>query len=178
MARTWRSNIAGPIIELIGVLRCRPQYPDHGQAALLRAGCERPRGHRSAQKRDELAALHSISLVNADQSFCDDVSHGRASRPAQLQDASNCQANDDESADKHTDRGQSAFAGETGFAHSGTEPNSLGSPARADLFDHLVGAGEQRWWHFQTYRLGGRQVDDEVEHGRLLDREFTRFRPA
>jgi hypothetical protein len=53
------------------------------------------------------------------QSFCDDVSHGRTGRPAQLQDAGNRQANDDESADEHTDRGQSAFAGETGFAHSG-----------------------------------------------------------
>jgi hypothetical protein len=38
--------------------------------------------------------------------------------------------------------------------------------------DHLVGASEQRRWHFQTYRLGGRQVDDEVEHGRLLNREL------
>src|SRR5262252_7488811 len=53
------------------------------------------------------------------QSFCDDVSHGRAGRPAQLQDAGNRQPNDDESADEHTDRGQSAFTGETGFAHSG-----------------------------------------------------------
>jgi len=53
------------------------------------------------------------------QSFCDDVSHGRAGCPAELQDASNRQADDDESADEHTDRGQSAFPGETGFAHSG-----------------------------------------------------------
>jgi hypothetical protein len=30
---------------------------------------------------------------------------------------------DDESADQHTDRGQSAFAGETRFAHSRTEPS-------------------------------------------------------
>jgi hypothetical protein len=51
---------------------------------------ERPSDHRAAEKSDELPALHSISLVNADQSFCDDVSHGRPSRPAQLQDASNC----------------------------------------------------------------------------------------
>jgi hypothetical protein len=70
-------------------------------------------------------------------SFCDDVSHGRASLPAQLQDASNCQDNDDESADEHADRGQSAFAGETGFAHPGTEPNSLGSPAIATEFVRL-----------------------------------------
>jgi hypothetical protein len=71
-----------------------------------------------AEQGDERAALHSLSLVNADQSFCGDVSDGRTRR-AQLQDASNRQANDDESTDQHKDRGQSAFAGETGFAHSG-----------------------------------------------------------
>src|SRR5262249_41721529 len=52
------------------------------------------------------------------QSFCDDVSHRGAGRQAQLQDARNRQANDDESADEHTDRGQSAFTGETGSAIS------------------------------------------------------------
>jgi hypothetical protein len=36
-----------------------------------------------------------------------------------LQDASNRQANDDESADEHTHRGQSTFAGRKGFAHLG-----------------------------------------------------------
>jgi hypothetical protein len=67
-------------------------------ARLLRPRRERPRSRRAAEKRDELAPVHSISLVNADQSFCGDVSDGRT-RPAQLQDASNRQANDDESAD-------------------------------------------------------------------------------
>jgi hypothetical protein len=56
-----------------------------------------------AEQRDELSAFHSLSLVNADQSFCGEVSDGRTFR-AQLQDASNRQANDDESADKHTAR--------------------------------------------------------------------------
>jgi len=53
---------------------------------------------RAAEQRDELAPVHPISLVNADQSFCGDASD-RRTRPAQLQDASNRQANDDESAD-------------------------------------------------------------------------------
>ena len=53
------------------------------------------------------------------KSFCDDVSHGRAGFPAQLQDAANRQANDDEGADEHTDCGQLAFAEEVGFAHAG-----------------------------------------------------------
>jgi hypothetical protein len=87
---------------------------------------ERPGCRCAAEQRDELAAFHSLSLVNADQSFYGDVSDGRTRR-AQLQDASNCQANDDESTDQHKDRGQSAFAGETGFAHSGPEPSRSGS---------------------------------------------------
>jgi len=30
----------------------------------------------------------------------------------------------------------------------------------AHLFDHLVGAGEDRWWDGQPECLGGIQVDD------------------
>ena len=71
---------------------------------------------------------------------CDDVSHGRTG-PAQLQDASNRQANDDESADEHTDRGQLTFTGRTGFAHSGTELSSSGSLLHSSSFtrgDHSM----------------------------------------
>ena len=77
---------------------CRQHTNASHPIGLLRARRERPRG-RAAEERDEVAPVHSVSLVNADlllQSFCDDVSHGRADRPAQLQDASNRQANDDE----------------------------------------------------------------------------------
>src|SRR5215471_7072403 len=42
----------------------------------------------------------------------------------------------------------------------------------AHLFDHLVGAQEKGLGQLQPERLGGRQVDDEVELGRLLDREL------
>src|SRR5262245_16442517 len=108
------------------VLTDRLEHADAPHAlGLLRPRSKRPHC-RAAEQRDELAAFHSISLVNADQSFCGDVSDGRTG-PPKLQDASNRQTNDDESADKHTDRGQLAFAGETGFAHSGTEPSRRGS---------------------------------------------------
>jgi hypothetical protein len=106
-------------------LRPTVQKANYRHHRLLRARHQGPR-RSAAEQRDEVAALHSLSLVNADQSFCGDVSHGRTRRP-QLQDASNRQANDGESTDEHKDRGQSAFAGETGFAHSGPEPSRSGS---------------------------------------------------
>jgi hypothetical protein len=82
--------------------------------------------HFSLTLWQKVGAVIIAGSDNADQSFCGDVSDGRTRR-AQLQDASNRQANDDESTDQHKDRGQSAFAGETWFAHSGTEPSRSGS---------------------------------------------------
>src|SRR4051812_14430794 len=43
------------------------------------------------------------------------------------------------------------------------------------LFDHLVGAGEQRRWHYEAEYLGRWVVDDEFELGRLCDRHLCRF---
>src|SRR5262245_65496702 len=42
------------------------------------------------------------------------------------------------------------------------------------LFDHLVGAGEQRRRNFDAERLGRGQVHNEIEFGRLLDRAVGR----
>src|SRR4051794_34401405 len=42
------------------------------------------------------------------------------------------------------------------------------------LFDHVVGAGEERWRHGDPERLCGLQVDDECDFGRLLNGEIGR----
>ena len=43
------------------------------------------------------------------------------------------------------------------------------------LLDHLVGAREDRWRDRQTERLGGLQIDDELEFGWLLDGQVGRL---
>ena len=49
----------------------------------------------------------------------------------------------------------------------------LCQPESATSFDDLVGAGEERLRDGEAERLGGLQVDHQLEFGRLLDRQVA-----
>ena len=46
----------------------------------------------------------------------------------------------------------------------------------AILFNHLVDAGEDRWRDRQSQRVSGFAIDDQLEFGRLLNRQIPRLR--
>src|SRR5215213_1605540 len=57
----------------------------------------------------------------------------------------------------------------------GTLREIRGRFSREALLDHLVGLSEELLWDVETQRLGGFEVDDQLECGRLLDRHVRRI---
>ena len=55
----------------------------------------------------------------------------------------------------------------------GRHPQIFTNRKSADLFDHLVGNGQQRRRYYQAERLCGFEVDDELKFGWLLDRQLA-----
>src|SRR5262245_18002672 len=49
------------------------------------------------------------------------------------------------------------------------------SARRNLLFDHFVGAGEKRQWDFEAERLGGLEVDCQLELCRQYNRQIARL---
>jgi hypothetical protein len=60
-------------------------------------------------------------------------------------------------------------------AITGREQMQQTTCADVTLFDHLVGASEQRWRHVEPERPGGLEVDDEFVLGRRLHRQVGRL---
>jgi len=58
------------------------------------------------------------------------------------------------------------------------DPRGHNERAGRPLLDHLVGCGQQRIRDGNSERLGGLEVDDELEFGRKLDGQLARLRTA
>jgi hypothetical protein len=66
------------------------------------------------------------------------------------------------------------FASESGIGRRDTVL-SVHALARMNLFDHLIGASEERRRHGQTECLGRLHVNNQLEFGRLLNRQIGRL---
>jgi hypothetical protein len=49
---------------------------------------------------------------------------------------------------------------------------------RADSFDHLVRAQEDRRWQRHAHGLGSLEIDDDLETVDLFERQISGLRPA
>src|SRR5712671_2802973 len=68
-------------------------------------------------------------------------------------------------------------SGRYSLTWAGLPPAGSHQLCLAHSFDHLVSAREQGWRHFEAERLGGLEIDYQLEFGRQIDRKLARFRP-
>src|SRR5712664_3381681 len=58
---------------------------------------------------------------------------------------------------------------------SGCDVRKVPLPEVVNLFDHLIGAGEQRRWHFEAELFRSLEIDTQLELGRLVKRDISRI---
>jgi hypothetical protein len=86
---------------------------------------------------------------------------------------------------RHIDR-RSAVVGRIFFKQENWRPGSLGllqqylpladsCAAKIPSFDNIIGAGKQCRRHFETERLGGLEINEQLNFCGLLDRQIGRF---
>src|SRR5713101_2339795 len=68
--------------------------------------------------------------------------------------------------------GKFVFSDAKDFCNSIGQQETHAPQQTASLFDHLVGNGEHARWNGEAERLGGLEVDNEFEFGRLHDRHI------
>jgi hypothetical protein len=92
------------------------------------------------------------------------LTHGRGSRE-RLPVLSQCTVN---ATNGHSAPISGPGGGSRGFLRWAS--NRLMQRSNLGLFDHLVGAADERRWHGEPDRLCGLEIDDEAESRRVLHR--------
>jgi hypothetical protein len=123
------------------------------------------------ERRDVQAAAHAIGPVLDDEWLAEPLCEPLSNQACDDVDpTAGSKANDDA---HRLDRiglrpGDTRYRGQRGSARGQMQKLSAGKfqfepPPLVSLFDHLVGAGDERRRHVETDRLGCLQVDDELE---------------
>ena len=76
-----------------------------------------------------------------------------------------------------TRRTRSTCCARAATGHAAAAPPSSVMNSRRVSFDHLVGARRAGWQGFKAKRLGGLEVDDQLELGWLLTGRSAGFSP-
>jgi hypothetical protein len=167
--------------------------PDHRHSRLLPPRRHRPRGRRAADKATELTSSHVRTQFSGQHSIglneyldrAQTTGHQKHRRSAQLislmghfrqidplPTLSACPLRSDRVRTFAPQRIDAVCQNRT---HA---PHQTRDAGVARLLDYLIGAQEKRLGHRQAERLGGGQIDDKLEFGRLFDWDVTGLGPA